>query len=92
MPLTFAKTDLVIPRGRKAGPVPEYIVKAVQAALKSGERQGAEGTRDEIHRAYLDVRRYRNDHPELVISVSEVHPKTGENGTSRLVIEVKKAE
>jgi len=92
MTLSFKASDQSIPRGRRRGDVPPYVEAAVSAAVKSGKTQGAEGTHDEIHRAFLDVRRYRAEHPELNISVSEHHPKPNEEGPSRLLIEASKAE
>lgn len=91
MTLSFKASDQAIPRGRRRGEVPPYVEAAVQAAVKSGKTQGAEGTHDEIHRAFLDVRRYRQEHvDELNISVSEHHPKSNEEGPSRLLIEASK--
>lgn len=92
MSLSFQASDQSIPRGRRRGDVPAYVEAAVTAALTSGTTQGAQGTREEIHRAFLDVRRYRMEHEELNISVSEHHPKSNESGPSRLLIEASKVE
>lgn len=92
MSLSFKPSDLPIPRGRRSGPIPSYVETTVQAAVKTGKTQGAEGTHDEIHRAYLDFRRYKLEHDELVVSISERHPKANEEGPSRLMVEAHKAE
>jgi hypothetical protein len=93
MSLSFQASEQSIPRGRRRGDVPAYVEAAVTAAVTSGKTQGAEGTRDEIHRAFLDVRRYRMEHEGVLnISVSEHHPKANESGPSRLLIEASKVE
>lgn len=92
MSLSFQTSDLPIPRGRRSGPIPAYVETTVQAAVKTGKTQAAEGTKDEIHRAFLDFRRYRMEHDELAVSVSEHHPKANEEGPSRLLVEAHKAK
>lgn len=89
MPIAFKTTELEIPRGRKRAPIPDYAVKAVEDALKSGKNVEAKSTHAEIHEARLAFQRLRKEREDLTISVSVTKVDTT---TSHLLVQVVKVK